>query len=133
VSNLEQRFDDEAGKGGGRRDETDACLPFQRRSGLDGWIQRERTPLDEDCRAMVSGSRKSSSDAPLTSMMEAAEPGQSDDLGTFAGLRLDEPAGGRLFPKAVMGPVLVVIGEVFLEDALQMPLIQDDHVINGKA
>jgi len=66
-------------------------------------------------------------------MMEAAEPGQSDDLGTFAGLRPDEPAGGRLLPEIVMGPVVVVVGEVLLEYAPQMPLIQDDHVINGKA
>ena len=56
-----------------------------------------------------------------------------DDLGVLGGLGLDETPGRRILAEAIVCPIVVVSCEVFLEDALQMSLIQDDHVIEALA
>ena len=104
---------------------------WQRRSDVNEGRLRQRSPLDLANGRHLGGAVHSGSDTPLVSMMKAAEPGQRDDHGILGGLGLDEPAGGCLLSEIVMGPVVVVVGEVFLQDALQMGLSQDDHVVEA--
>ncbi len=64
-------------------------------------------------------------------MMQTAEMGASHD--TSHGGRLDGTREGRVFVQGEMGPRPVVIGEVPGEGPPQVPSIQDDQVVDGKA
>ena len=77
----------------------------------------------------VGIARDSGSDTPLVPMMESAEPGQGDHLGIAGRPELNGTMRGCLLPEIVMGPVVVIVGEVLLEDAFQMSLVENDHAI----
>ena len=61
--------------------------------------------------------------------MKTTEPGQRDHVGTIGGLGLHETSGRRVLPQIVAGSVIMVVGDVVLEDAFQMPFVQDDHLV----
>jgi len=61
-------------------------------------------------------------------MMKATDAGQSNNLG----LRRRSVLGGppdRRISQASVDSVFVVVIDVFAQQAMQVPLIQDDHVI----
>jgi hypothetical protein len=62
-------------------------------------------------------------------MMQTAKTRQGDDAGTRASALLRGPVPRRLFPQAKMRPVLVIIADVAIHEAFQMPLVEYDHMI----
>ena len=106
--------------------------PWKRGSDGNAFRLRQRSVLDLDCGRHVGGSGHSSSDAPFVPVMKTAEPGQRDHLRIIGRPWLNGTTGGSLLAQIVVGPVVMVVGEVFLEDALQMPFVEDNHVINGE-
>ena len=65
--------------------------------------------------------------AALISVMQTSEVRNSDDVSVirWRGSTRD----GRVFRQGQVGPRLVVIGEIILEDPAQMPGVEDDHVV----
>ena len=105
--------------------------PWKRGSDGNAFRLRQRSVLDLDCGRHVGGSGHSSSDAPFVPVMKTAEPGQRDHLRIIGRPWLNGTTGGSLLAQIVVGPVVMVVGEVFLEDASQMAFVQDDHVVQA--
>ena len=93
---------------------------------MTGGAKQQTSPLDPDYKPSIRANKISCGDAPLISMMKSTEFGNCDHLGIVGGLALDATSRGRFLPEIVMGPVIMVVVEVILEDCLQMPLVQDD-------
>lgn len=50
-------------------------------------------------------------------MMKTSEPGTGDHCGRRRRPALDRALVGRIFPERIMDPILVVIGDVFSQEA----------------
>ena len=61
-------------------------------------------------------------------MMKAANAGQSNNLGLRRRAVLGRSPDRRI-PKLSVDSIFVVIVDIFVQQAMQVPLIQDDHVI----
>jgi len=73
----------------------------------------------------------SSGGAALVPMVEAADRGDLHDV-THAG-RLDRPRLGRILAQRQVGPGLVVVGNVGLDDPVQMALAEHDDMVQAFA
>jgi hypothetical protein len=61
-------------------------------------------------------------------MMKAADSGHADDLGIY-GRTILGPAAIRRVAEGGVDPLAVVVVDVFAEKALEVPLVQHDHMI----
>jgi hypothetical protein len=73
--------------------------------------------------------RDRSSGSPVVAMMQSTEPGHHNDFAP--GLRVTHRnANGRSFLRqSEMRPVLVVVADVLIHQALQMAFIENDHMV----
>jgi hypothetical protein len=62
-------------------------------------------------------------------MMEAAEPWNRDDVSARPSAFRHLAANRRLLAEAKVGPVFVVIADELIHEALKMPFIQNDHMV----
>ena len=62
-------------------------------------------------------------------MMQAAESWHRDDFGSDRRILCPFSAGRSLLAQAEMRPVLLIVPNVFAQQAFQMPFIQNDHAI----
>jgi hypothetical protein len=61
--------------------------------------------------------------------MKAADSRHLQKLTLLTLARLDLPVRRRLFPQAVMGPVLMIVREEFSADSSQILFVERDHMI----
>lgn len=66
-------------------------------------------------------------------MVQAAESRQGLNLASSLRANFDRPTRGRVLLESKMSPVLVVVEQVGRHQPLEMPLIQDDHVVQQVA
>jgi hypothetical protein len=66
-------------------------------------------------------------------MMQTAKTGQGDDIAIRAEILLRQPVPRRFFPQAKMRPVPVVIADVVVHEAFEMPFVENDYVIEQLA
>ena len=62
-------------------------------------------------------------------MVQSTESRQRDDLVRASRHRRRNSTVGRIFLQSEMGPVFVVIADVFSQQSSQMSLVQNDHVV----
>jgi len=62
-------------------------------------------------------------------MMQTAEPGHGYDLATGTGILCCRTTGGRSLRQREMHPVIVIVADVIVHRALQMPFIENDHMV----
>ena len=78
---------------------------------------------------MIEAQRWWSGRETLVTMMQTADPGQGNDLpGTG---RLNRSSIRCVLAERQVGPRTVIIVEVRAKNAPQMPLIEDDHVVQA--
>src|SRR5664279_2978659 len=65
--------------------------------------------------------------------MQPAESRQRDDLFSAGRNRRRNSPNGCVLPKAKMSPVFVIVEQIQRHQPFQMPLIQDDHVVQQVA
>jgi hypothetical protein len=62
-------------------------------------------------------------------MMQAAVPGHGYDTATSIGIHHSFPARQSFVRQQEMRPVVVIVADVFVHQAFQMPFIKNDHVV----
>jgi hypothetical protein len=65
--------------------------------------------------------------------MESADARQSDDLATPRGSVGGDSPSGCLLPETQVSPIVVIIGDVLLEETTEMALAEDNDVIQDLA
>ena len=73
--------------------------------------------------------RGSSSGGQIVAMMQAAVPGHGYDTATSIGIHHSFPARQSFVRQQEMRPVVVIVADVFVHQAFQMPFIKNDHVV----
>ena len=73
--------------------------------------------------------RTASSGGQIVSMMESAQPWHRDNFAVGIRIFRSLTAGGRFLRQREMGAVLMVIADVLSHEALQMALVENDHVV----
>ena len=95
------------------------------------WVTKDRrTQLSpRSSLTLERDARRSSSGGQIVTMMQAAESGHRCDLATHAGLAHRISTGRRALRQREMCPVVVVVTDVFIHQAFQMPFIENDHMV----
>jgi len=73
--------------------------------------------------------RSISSGGEIVAMMQAAEPWHRDDLAICTMICFCFTTGRRSLRQCKMRSILVVVANIIAHEAFQMPLIQDDHMV----
>ena len=81
-----------------------------------------RLELPEEDRRYGSGGK-------LVAMVQAAEPWERENLATRGRILRHRAACGSLLVQAQMSPVIVVVADVLVYQALQVAFIENDHMI----
>ncbi len=68
---------------------------------------------------------------PLVSMMQPTDPRQSDNLALAGRSGLCRPAIRRIFFKAQVRSIVMIIFEIRAKDAYQVSFIQDDDTVRA--
>ena len=71
--------------------------------------------------------------APFVTVVEAAEPGQGDDLGVTEGPGLPWAARGSGLGEAEVRTIVVVVRDVLADQAQQMTVVKDDDMVEELA
>src|SRR5260370_27715014 len=61
-------------------------------------------------------------------MVQTAESRQGLNLASSPGTHFCWPTCWRILPEPEMGPVRMVVANVFAHESLEMPFVEDDHV-----
>jgi len=90
------------------------------------WVaQRSRSSPS----ALTKNSRCGGLCRPVVAMMESAEPWHRNDLAACLGRGRSLTTGGRLFCQPEMSAIIVVVADVFRHEALEMPLVENDDMV----
>ena len=73
--------------------------------------------------------RRISSGGEIVAMMQAAEPWHRDDLATCTMIRFCFTSGRRSLGQRKMRSILMIVPDVLVHQAFQMPLIENDYVV----
>ncbi len=68
---------------------------------------------------------------PLVSMMQPTDPRQSNYLALASRFGLYRPVVRRVFLKAQMRPIVMIIFDIRTKDAYQVSFIQDDDTVRA--
>jgi len=71
--------------------------------------------------------------APFVTVVQAAEPGQGDDLGVTNGPGLPWAARGRSLGEAEVRAIVLVVRDVLADQAQQMTVVEDDDMVEELA
>ena len=71
--------------------------------------------------------------APFVAVVEAAEPGQGDDLGVTEGPGLPWAARGSGLGEAEVRTIVVVVRDVLADQAQKMTVVEDDDMVEELA
>src|ERR1700751_1456316 len=66
-------------------------------------------------------------------MVQSTEPREGSNLASERRTGCDRPTRWRVLPEPQMCPILLVVAHMFSHQPLQMPLVQDDYVIQQVA
>ena len=78
--------------------------------------------------ALRAEARINSSSGQIVTMMKSAEPWRGDELGSLCAFR-SFPGSRCLLVQTKVRPILVVVMNVLIHKAFQMPLIHNDHMV----